>query len=187
MKIVIITGSARPDSNTSRMAASFEGAAYIKALATGKQVNIQKIDATSLNIGPCHGCDTCFSTGKPCSFDDDFNKIAADLISADGIIFAAPVYWWSFPATVKALIDKCYSLYVGLETKFTGKKVALLSCCESPDEHTFDAIKFAFEESMKIMDAEIVGEILVPNVVAQGDIKSTVGIDHSANLVNKFI
>ena len=48
-------------------------------------------------------------------------------------------------------------------------------------------MKFAFEESMKIMDAEIVGEILVPNVVAQGDIKSTVGIDHSANLVNKFI
>ena len=45
MKIVIITGSARNDSNTKRMAASFEGAAYIKALATGQQVSIEKIDA----------------------------------------------------------------------------------------------------------------------------------------------
>lgn len=187
MKIVIITGSARNDSNTKRMAASFEGAAYIKALATGQQVSIEKIDATELNIRPCHACDTCFSTGKPCSFDDDFNKVANSILEADGIVIAAPVYWYGMPASVKSLIDKCYSFYVGIEKKFEGKKAALITCCGDDDPETLEGIRFEFRKSMEIMNAEIAGEVLVTGIYDEGAVKSTNGIDKAAALINSFM
>ncbi|MDO4393359.1 MAG: NAD(P)H-dependent oxidoreductase [Bacillota bacterium] len=187
MKFVIITGSSRNDSNTKRMAASFEGAAYIKALATGQQVSVKNIDASQLNIGLCQACDTCFSTGKPCSYDDDFNTVADAILEADGIVIAAPVYWYGLPASVKLLMDKCYSFYNSIEKRFEGKKAALLSCCGDEDSSTFDGIKFEFEKSMEIMSAEVVGEVLVAGVYPEGAVKSTSGIDQAAQLINKFM
>lgn len=186
MNIVIITGSARAHSNTTTMAEAFEAAAYIKAVGTGTPINIKKIDSTALNIGPCGGCATCYSTGKPCSYDDDFNTIAGDIEVADVIVFAAPVYWWTFPAKIKAVIDKFFAMYVGIENRFSGKKVALLSCCEDTDPHTFDGMKFAFEKSMELLHAEVFGEVLITGCLDEGDIKKTDGIDQSAALVNRL-
>lgn len=61
-------------------------------------------------------------TGKACSFDDDFNKIAPAIEEADGIVFAMPVYWYSVPAQIKCVIDKLYSFCVA------GRDVAGKEC-----------------------------------------------------------
>lgn len=58
-------------------------------------------------------CETCFKTGKACSFDDDFNIIAPAILDADVIVFTMPVYWYSIPAQIKGVIDRMYSLVVG--------------------------------------------------------------------------
>ena len=81
-KIVVLTGSARTNGNSAAMAEAFIAAARAKGHT------VIRHDAALMNIGGCHGCETCYSTGKPCTFDDDFNSIAEDLLSADGIVFS---------------------------------------------------------------------------------------------------
>jgi len=179
-KIILITGSARKDSNSVIMADSFAAAAKVKGF------EISRIDATKLEIGVCHACNTCYSVGKACTFDDDFNKIADDLVNADGIVVACPVYWYTFPAKVKALIDKFYALYVGGHM-FTGKKCALISCCEDKEMEAFDGINFAFDKTFTLMGAEIVGKVEITGVNDAGAIKNTDGEVQAAKLSELFV
>lgn len=176
--ILLITGSARKNGNSCRMADSFERAANEKGLA------VKRIDATKLNIGECHGCATCYKTGKACTFDDDFNKIADDIISSDGIVIATPLYWYTFPAKVKAIIDKFYSLYVGGHM-FQEKKCALMACGEEALE-SFQGIEFAFDKTFELMGAEIVGKVIIPGVSEEGAIDNTDGIEKAKDLVRQF-
>ena len=163
-----------------------------EALMAAKEMGaeVEFIQMLDLDIKHCTGCTACTATafsgrGNKCVIKDDFQEISETLISADGIVIAAPVYWYTFPAQIKAAIDRFYSIYGGGHT-FTGKKVALLSCCEEDTTETFNGIKFAFEKTMAFMDATIVDEILMPGVVDAGDIYKTDGIDKAKELVNKF-
>lgn len=176
----MVTGSARKNGNSNTMADSFEKA------AKGAGLEVKRIDATSLNVGCCHGCNTCFSTGKACTFNDDFNKIAGDFTGADGIVFATPVYWYTFPAKLKAVIDKFYALFVGKHL-FTGKKCALIACCADGTDEAFKGMTAAFDGSFALMGAENVGHVLVNSVSNIGDIKKTDGEKRAAELVKKFL
>ena len=111
-KIVVITGSPRKNGNSFAMTDTF-----IKA-AEAKGYVVTRFDAALKNVGGCHACETCYKTGKACSFDDDFNTIAPYIVEADVVVFTTPVYWYSFPAQIKGVIDKLYALCVA------GKDVA---------------------------------------------------------------
>lgn len=63
---------------------------------------MQHFDAAMVNIGNCHACETCFKTGKACSFDDDFNLIVPAVLDADAIVFIMPTYWYFIPAQITA-------------------------------------------------------------------------------------
>ena len=54
------------------------------------------------NIKGCKACKACYSKGAACVFDDDFNEIAPLMENADVIVMATPVYWYTFPAQLKA-------------------------------------------------------------------------------------
>lgn len=69
-KIVVVTGSPRKNGNSFAMTDAF-----IKA-AGEKGHTITRFDAAFKKVGGCHACETCYSTGKACTFDDDFNTIA---------------------------------------------------------------------------------------------------------------
>ena len=69
-KIVVITGSPRKNGNSFAMTDAF-----IKA-AEEKGHTVTRFDAAMMKLGGCHACETCYSTGKACTFDDDFNTIA---------------------------------------------------------------------------------------------------------------
>ena len=68
-KIVVITGSPRKNGNSFAMTEAF-----IKA-AEEKGHTVIRFDAAMKKAGGCHACETCYSTGKACTFDDDFNTI----------------------------------------------------------------------------------------------------------------
>ena len=113
-KIVVITGSPRKNGNSLAMTNAFIEAAE----ARGHSVT--RFDAVSLNVGGCHACETCFRSGKACSFDDDFNSIAPAILEADTIVYTMPVYWYSIPAKIKAVIDKTFPF--GIEDKNIAEK-----------------------------------------------------------------
>ncbi len=88
-KIVVIIGSPRKNGNSFAMTEAF-----IKA-AEEKGHTVTRFDAALKKVGGCRACETCFSTGKACTFDDDFNTIAPAILEADALVFTMPVYWYS--------------------------------------------------------------------------------------------
>lgn len=102
-KVLVITGSYHKNGNTSKMAEAF-----IKgAKDSGNEVI--KVDASTLKLLDCKGCNACLKKGNACSWDDDFNKVAEHLESCDTLVISAPMYWINLPANVRMIIDKLYA------------------------------------------------------------------------------
>ena len=179
MKIVVITGSPRRKGNSFAMTDAF-----VKA-AEAKGNSVTRFDAAFMKIGGCHACMTCFKTGKACSFDDDFNQIAEAVLKADAVVYTMPVYWYSIPSQIKGVIDRIFSLVVGGKD-ISGKKCALITCCEESDMTVMDGVRIPLERSAKLLKWEMVGEVLVPSVLNEGDISGTDGCEQAAALAGKF-
>ena len=178
-KIVVITGSPRKNGNSFAMTDAFIQAAEAK----GHQVT--RFDAAMMNVGGCHACETCFKTGKACSFDYGFNTIAPAILEADAVVFTMPVYWYSIPAQIKGVIDKLFSLVVGGKD-IAGKECAMIVCCEEDDMSVMDGVRIPLERSAALMKWHMVGEVLVPGVLNAGEIEKTDGCAQAAALAEKI-
>ena len=178
-KIVVITGSPRKNGNSFAMTEAF-----IKA-AEKKGHTITRFDAALKNVGGCHACETCFKTGKACSFDDDFNTIAPAILDADAVVFTMPVYWYSIPAQIKGVIDKLFSFCVAGKD-VAGKECAVIACCEENDMSVLDGVRSPVERSAALLKWKMVGEVLIPGVLNVGDIEKTDGCKLAAALADKF-
>ena len=86
-KIAVITASPRRNGNIIIMTDAFVRAEEEKGHT------VTRFDTSLMKIGFCHACNTCYRTGKACSFDDDFNQIAPAILEADAVVFSMPVYW----------------------------------------------------------------------------------------------
>ena len=179
MKIAVITRSPRKNGNSFAMTQAFVEAAEARGHT------VRRFDAAFLNIGGCRACQTCYSTGKACSFDDDFNRIAEALLEADAVVYTMPVYWYSIPAQIKGVIDRIFSLVIGGKD-VAGKKCALITCCEEEDATVMDGVRIPIERSAALLKWEMVGEVLVPGVFEAGDIDRTDGCRQAAALAEKF-
>ena len=178
-RIVVITGSPRKNGNSFAMTENF-----IKA-AEAKEHIVTRFDAAMKKVGGCRACETCFSTGKACTFDDDFNTIAPAILEADAIVFTMPVYWYSIPAQIKGVIDRIFSLVVGGKD-IAGKKCALITCCEEDDMSVMDGVRIPIERMCALNKWKMVGEVLIPGVLNIGDIEKTDGCKQAAALADKI-
>ncbi len=178
-KIVVITGSPRKNGNSFAMTEAF-----IKA-AEEKGHTVTRFDAALSKVGGCRACETCFKTGKACSFDDDFNKIAPAILEADAVVFTTPVYWYSIPAQIKGVIDRIYSFCVAGKD-ISGKECALITCCEEDDVTVMDGVRMPIERSAALLKWNMVGEVLVPGVLKVGDVDKTDGCKRAAELADKI-
>lgn len=178
-KIVVITGSPRRNGNSFAMTEAF----IREAVKKGHTVT--RFDAAMKNVGGCHACETCFKTGKACSFDDDFNTIAPAILEADAVVFTMPVYWYSIPAQVKGVIDKLFSFCVAGKD-IAGKECGLIACCEEDDMSVMDGVRIPMERSAALLKWKMAGEVLVPGVLNAGDIEKTDGCRQAAALADKF-
>lgn len=178
-KIVVITGSPRKNGNSFAMTDSF-----IRA-AESRGHTVTRFDAAMMKIGGCRACETCFKTGKACSFDDDFNIIAPAILDADVIVFTMPVYWYSIPAQIKGVIDRMYSLVVGGKD-IAGKACALIACCEEDDLSVLDGVRIPVERTAALNKWKMVGKVLIPGVLNPGDIAKTDGCRQAAALADRI-
>lgn len=178
-KIVVITGSPRKNGNSFAMTDAF-----IKA-AEEKGHIVTRFDAAMMDLGGCHGCETCYKTEKACSFDDDFNTIAPAILEADTVIFTMPVYWYSIPAQIKAVIDKLFSFCVAGKD-IAGKGCGLITCCEEEDLSVIDGVRIPIERSAALLKWHMIGEVLIPGVLNPGDIEKTDGCKQAAELAEQI-
>ena len=85
----------------------------LAALADGAReagAAVTLFELGSLTVKPCTSCRTCQQIGT-CVIKDDYPQIKAAMIAADGIVLASPNYISSVSAQMKALFDRCFSMF----------------------------------------------------------------------------
>ena len=132
-------------------------------------------------IKGCIDCKTCFSKGVACSIPDDFNELALLVEQADMLVFATPLYWFSFPVQLKAAIDKLFAFLIGQKT-LKIKECALLVCSGDKNESGFDGIVASYKLITGHQGWKDSGIILVSGVLGKDDILRTDGLKRAKEL-----
>lgn len=169
-RILVITGSPRKNGNSDILAEAFiEG-----ALEAGHTVD--RFDGGRKKIRGCIACDKCFIRGTACAVQDDFNEVAPLIAQAETVVFSSPLYYFSFSAQIKAVIDKLYSFNSSPEP-LKVKEAVLLACGETSDLSDFDGMVKTYEKTIEFLNWNDKGKILVPDVNRKGEI-NTKGQDY---------
>ena len=118
MKVLIINGSPRKESNTQialdEMIGVFEQEGIeVECVSVGKEV-----------VRGCVACGGCAKLGK-CVYDDIVNEIAPKFEQADALVVASPVYYASANGTLVSLLDR---LFFSTPFDKTMKVGAAVSC-----------------------------------------------------------
>ncbi|UQZ89622.1 flavodoxin family protein [Deltaproteobacteria bacterium Smac51] len=166
--VLVITGSPRKGGNSDLMAEAF-----IKGTEK-KGHTVMRFDAGRKNVGGCKACDTCWSKGRPCSFDDDFNELESMLEKADCLVLVSPVYYFTFTAQIKAVIDKLYaytSANCPKPLKWT--ESVLLACAGDDRPIAFSGMIEAYKLIGEYLNLKDRGIVAATEVYARDDIKKT--------------
>ena len=174
MNILIVTGSPRAGGNTDMLADAFEEGAR----SVGNEV--RRIAAGRAKIGGCRGCEYCFSHEGACVQQDDMQQFYPDLRWADIIVYAFPLYFYSYPAQIKAFMDRLFCQAGG--NSFNIRKTALLLCFEDAHKERADGLIQSFRIVSDYCKQEIVGEVIVNGVYEKGAIAGNPGLDEARAL-----
>ena len=113
MKVLILEGSPRIKGNSSILCDEFERG----AIESG--CDVEKIHITRKKIGGCLGCDACQRNGGNCIQKDDMQSIYPEILVADMIVFASPIYYFTLSAQLQAVIHRTYSIDIPKNVKKT--------------------------------------------------------------------
>ncbi len=102
-RILVIQGGGRPNGNTAQLVESF-----IKG-AEDAGHSVERISLLKNEVNGCLGCNAC-RYGKPCIQKDSFNDMVPEIKSADCIVFASPLYFWTISSKIKAFIERFYCI-----------------------------------------------------------------------------
>ncbi len=176
-KIVILLGSPRKNGNSERLAKSF---------ATGSEsqgAHVRFLRLHNMNIKGCSDCRQCWSSGKHCIVADDMSQLYESIDNADVIVFATPLYWYSWSAQIKAVWDRMLP-YVSDKAKTTvkGKQGVLLVTAGDEREDVFDAVLESFDRSASLLGLKQAGKICAHNVYDIGDIEDGNWLDRAKEL-----
>lgn len=163
-KVLIITGSPRPNGNTNTLAYAFAAG----ALAAGHEVKFFHV--TEYNIAPCHGDCSCFKRGY-CALKDDGIKLYEMINWAETLVLSSPVYWKGFTGQLKTVIDRFHPYCAPkARANCTIKETYLISAAMTPDMDAFTAIKEEFNHINQVLHFKNAGEVLVPGLNDPTDI-----------------
>ena len=165
MKILTLLGSPRKKGNTSTVLSWVEEA----LAAEGHQ--IERVNLVSKDINGCLACKKCKENDKEpgCIQKDDGNEILEKMVSAEGVIYASPLFYWGFSAQMKALVDRRYCLFRGScgakdhRSFVEGQRHGLIMTAADPFENNFEEVMKAFQRMLVYDKAHSAGELFVCN------------------------
>ena len=150
--VLILKGSPREKGNSAVLADR------VAAGATESGAQVTSVYLHGLDIRPCDACDLCLENG-PCVIEDDMQGIYPKLAAADVIVFATPIYWFTFSAQLKLCIDRMYGFQANRYQEISGKKFGIVLTYGDDDLYTSGAINaiHTFETITRFLKSEIVG------------------------------
>jgi len=182
MKIITILGSPRKKGNTAKVLSMFED-------KIGKDHEVERINITQYNVGGCLGCYKCKDKkDEPgCVQKDDALTIFEKMIQADAIVYASPLYCWSFTSQIKPLIDRHFCLVSGdgtpdQDSLISDKPAALLVTCGGPIEGNCDAIQGIFKGFSDYLKLKAKGNFILPFCSTPDEIG-----DEGSEIANKMV
>ena len=170
MKVMTILGSPKKKGNTAKVLGWLEE----ELEAQGNQVS--RTNIIDREVRGCLGCLACQE--KPdepgCVQEDDTMAIFEEMMAADAVVYATPLYCWGFSSQMKALIDRHNCLATGYRTPdyksvVEGKRTALLVTCDGPVENNADLIQECFSRLNDYVKAIVVGKYVVPGWYTEPD------------------
>ena len=151
MKILVLNGSPKKQSDTFRMTERF-----LKGLNRNAEYDVNIVHVIEKNVAPCTGCFGCWQRADGhCVIDDDQNGILDLYREADVVIWSFPLYCYGMPSHLKAVLDRMIPLdkmkmlveadgTVRHETlaDFSKQRTLILCGCGFPDwEGNFDSLR----------------------------------------------
>ncbi len=171
MNVVAFLGSPRKDGNTDLLLQE-----AIKGIeSSGRTVKTFRLNL--LNIKPCQNCGGCDKTGE-CIINDDMTGIYHEIRTADRIILASPIFFFTVSAQTKILIDRCQSFWCEKyllkkpikEGKYGRKGLLLLTggmekeigleCAETTAKAFFRTISVPRHNTLGYLGVDVKGSIL---------------------------
>ena len=170
-KVIGIFGSPRPDGNSDILLDQ----AIKGAEASG--VDVEKVIIRDLQIAPCNACGGCFEKGV-CVIGDDMQKIYSQLVEADGIIVASPIYFMGVSAQLKALIDRCQAFWarkyiLNLPIREEGRIARgffIATAARDTGEGLFAGAVKTIKAFFHVLDTKYVGDILCSGLEEKGNV-----------------
>ena len=137
---------------------------------------VEYVRLCDLNVAPCIECNGCYTTGT-CAVEDDYQQLLEKMVRADGLIFAAPVFFMSVCAQAKALIDRGQCLWAhkhilkrppisGVEDR----RAMVIAVGGSKSKKQFDCIRLMMKIYFDSLDVRYAANLFVNQVDNIGDI-----------------
>ncbi len=178
MKITVITGSARKNGGSARLADEFINGAS----ENGHEV--YRFNSHFKDVHFCIGCNHCNmgmdNPSVPCVFKDDFAELRENLLSSDIVVFATPLYYFGFSAQIKRVIDRFYSI----NTQLTNKKMkaVLLSSQHDTGEYTVKSLQKHYSAILEWLNMDNIGTVNATGISNGSDLDNTDYLKQAYNL-----
>ena len=163
MKILVITGSPRKNGNSNTLADNF-----IKGAQEAGH-NVVRFDSAFKDVHPCVACNKCGMNGQ-CVFKDDFEFVKANIVDADAVVFATPMYYFGISAQIKAVIDRFYAINGQIHVP---KKAVLLMTYADTSTKEAQPIINHYEALLNYLGWSDAGKVIASGVWTAGDVNNT--------------
>lgn len=151
MKIVVLQGSPNVNGSTAILVEAFSRG------ARDAGHSVVRIDVDRAGVAPCTGCVACGYEG-PCAQRDGMDEVRREILSADMVAFATPLYYYGMSAQLKAVVDRFCSANGSITAR--RMKAALLAVAWNADDWTFEALEAHYRTIVRYLHMEDVGEVL---------------------------
>lgn len=106
MKVLVLNGSPKSRSDSMHITRAF-----LEGMNFQSDCEVTVVDVIKKHIGPCLGCFQCWFVGQgECIQKDDHNEILAEIKISDVVIWSFPLYFYSLPSHLKAVLDRTLPL-----------------------------------------------------------------------------
>jgi multimeric flavodoxin WrbA len=159
--LLILVGSPRKTGNSALLATAVKQGAE----AAGSQVSIKFIDDY---IGSfLRDCRTCRLPSGECAIQDNFKTLFFDdFLSADGVVFCSPIYWYGLSAQTKAFFDRTFCYYAAsypnsadIIARMMHKRIGLALASEETYPGASLGIVHQIQEYSRYTKSEFVGVV----------------------------
>lgn len=150
VKLLVVLGSPREDGATACMAEHFVEGVREECTKRGLVLETKPtVQLFARDIRMCAKCMECVKrkTLPSCVVEDDMRGIMTEILDADVIVHAMPVWFWTMPGLMKVYMERWSQLFAlptltlrdDAKAAMRGTVMAALACSGDPDHHAMCA------------------------------------------------